>query len=145
MKARIHVGILSLLLVSIGLASPSLAQNQGNSPMSEQQAREQCQEMLAKHQEMQQEMAAMDARLEELVQAMNNANGEERIEAMTTVINEMVAQRQDMHDMMAEMGPGMMGHMMMHMHPEMMENGVCPMMQRQHPRGGPPGQMRQDR
>jgi peptidoglycan hydrolase CwlO-like protein len=140
MKTRIGLsGMLLLLLVSIGLATPALAQNR---PMTPQQMQEKCEEMMAKHQQMQQEMAAMDARLEELVQQMNAATGEARVDAMAEVINELFEQRRDMHEMMMEMGPGMMGHMMMHMNPEMME--MCPMMQR-HPHGGPPGQMRQDR
>jgi hypothetical protein len=138
MKARIDLpGMLLLLLVGIGLAAPALAQNR---PMTPQQMQEKCQEMMARHQEMQQEMAAMDARLEELVVQMNAASGEARVDAMAAVINELIEQRRDMHEMMAEMGPGMMGHMMMHMDPETME--MCPMMQRQHPRGGPPGQQR---
>jgi hypothetical protein len=143
MRARIHIiCMLTFLLGSIALASPGLAQDPARLGKSPQQMQEKCQEMMAKHQEMQQEMAAMDARLEELVKKMNAAEGEERIDAMAAVINELIEHRRDMHDMMMEMGPGMMGHMMMHMHPEMMEDGemMCPMMQRQHPRGGPPGQ-----
>jgi hypothetical protein len=148
MQARIHLlWLLTFLLGNIGLASPVLAQDPDRPGMSRQHMQEKCEDMMAKHQEMQQEMAAMDARLEELVQQMNAVTGEARVDAMAAVINELFEQRRDMHEMMTEMGPGMMGHMMMHMHPEMMENGemICPMMQRQHPWGGPPGQQRQER
>jgi hypothetical protein len=137
MRKLLLVWMLMFAAGSIGVVPAAFGQ-----PPDRQQMQEKCQEMMEKHQQMQQEMAAMDARLEELVQQMNAATGEARIDAMAAVINELVEQRQDMHEMMMEMGPGMMGHMMMHMDPEMMQ--MCPMMQR-HPHGGPPGQMRQDR
>lgn len=145
MRATIPIlCVLTFIFGSLGLASPGFAQNPDQPTMSRQQMQEKCQEMMVKHQEMREEMAAMDARLEELVQQMNAATGEARVDAMAAVINELIEQRREMHDMMAEMGPGMMGHMMMHMDPEMMEDGemICPMMRRQHPRGGPPGQQR---
>jgi hypothetical protein len=137
MKRILLVCLVVFAVGSIGVIPAAFAQ-----PPDRQQMLEKCQEMMERHQQMQQEMAAMDARLEGLVQQMNAATGEERIDAMAAVINELIEHRREMHEMMMEMGPGMMGHMMMHMDPEMME--MCPMMQR-HPHGGPPGQMRQNR
>lgn len=133
-----------LIAGSMSFVTPASGQAPDRPKISPQQMQEKCQEMMAKHEEMQQEMAAMDARLGALLQQMNAASGEERIDAMAAVLNELIEQRRDMHEMMMEKGPGMMRHMMMHMHPEMMEDGemMCPMMQREHPRGGPPGQQR---
>jgi hypothetical protein len=132
-----------LIAGSVSFVPPASGQVPDRPKVSPQQMQEKCQEMMARHQEMQQEMAAMDARLEQLVQQMNAATGEARIDAMAAVINELFEQRQMMHEMMMEMGPGMMGQMMMHMDPEMME--MCPMMQNRHPHGVPPGQLRQGR
>jgi len=52
------------------------------------------------------------ARLDRLVQAMNQATGSKKTEAMAAVINELVAQRRAMHQHMQQMmGPGgMMDH-----------------------------------
>ncbi len=91
---------------------------------------EKCQEMGEKHEAMQQKMAEQNERLHERVEAMNAATGEEKVEAIATVINELIEQRQSMHDMMMKMGPEMMHHMMEHMNPDMMGEMMkdCPMM-----------------
>lgn len=91
---------------------------------------EKCQEMGKKHEAMQQKMAERDARLQERVEAMNAATGEEKVDAIAAVINELIEQRQAMHDMMMKMGPDMMRHMMEHMHPDMTDEMMekCPMM-----------------
>ena len=52
-------------------------------------------------------MEASDARLDQLVQAMNGATGQKKVDAMAAVINEMVAQRKTMRGHMRHMmGPG---------------------------------------
>lgn len=43
------------------------------------------------------EMAAMDERLNALVATMDAAKGDEKVEAMAAVINELVSQRAEMH------------------------------------------------
>jgi hypothetical protein len=45
------------------------------------------------HARMRAQMQEHDARLEELVSAMNSAQGEAKIEAIAAVVNELVAQR----------------------------------------------------
>lgn len=49
---------------------------------------------------------ASDARLDSLVQAMNHATGNKKVQAMAAVINELVEQRRAMHEHMRQV----MGH-----------------------------------
>ena len=51
-------------------------------------------------------MEASDARLDQLVQAMNSATGQKKVDAMAAVINELITQRKQMR-----------GHMRQMMHP----------------------------
>jgi len=62
-----------------------------------------CEQMMA-------EMKNMDARLTEKVAAMNAAGGNEKIEAMAAVINELAAQRKTMQEHMMSRHEGMMSH-----------------------------------
>ncbi len=79
-----------------------------------------CQAMMAKKQEMQNKLQAMDATLDKLVAEMNAAKGSKEVDAlekpMAAVLNELVAQRKALRSMMMEMQPAMMAHMMHHMH-----------------------------
>jgi hypothetical protein len=55
-------------------------------------------------------MEASDARLDQLVQTMNSATGQKKVDAMAAVINELIAQRKQMRghmrQMMGRLGPG---------------------------------------
>ena len=88
-----------------------------------------CEAMMAKKQEMQDKLQAMDATLDKLVAEMNAAKGSKEVDAlekpMAAVINELVAQRKALRSMMMEMQPAMMHHMHMHGAKGAME---CPMM-----------------
>jgi hypothetical protein len=89
--------------------------------------------MMAHHKEMMAKMEAADARLDELVKAMNAATGSRKTNAVAAVVNELVAQRKQMRDQMMAMQPEMMTHMMGHMRMGMMkcmEESMtkCPMM-----------------
>ena len=79
-----------------------------------------CQGMMAKKQEMQDKLQAMDATLDKLVAEMNAAKGSKDVDAlekpMAAVLNELVTQRKALRSMMMEMQPAMMAHMMHHMH-----------------------------
>jgi type II secretory pathway component PulM len=69
-------------------------------------------DMMQKHQQMMTEMKAADAKLDELVGAMNAATGDAKVTAMAQVINELARQHQVMHQrmgMMDQMTMGMMG------------------------------------
>ena len=67
-------------------------------------------DMMKMHQQMMADMRAADARLDELVKAMNAATGEARLSAIVQAVNELAAQQRGMH---AHMG-------MMHQHMGMM-------------------------
>jgi hypothetical protein len=69
-------------------------------------------DMMQSHQQMMADMKAGDAKLDELVRAMNAATGEAKVTAMAQVINELAKQHQAMHQrmgMMDQMTMGMMG------------------------------------
>ena len=48
-------------------------------------------------------MEASDARLDQLVRAMNSATGQKKVDAMAAVINELIAQRKTMRGHMRQM------------------------------------------
>jgi hypothetical protein len=97
---------------------------------------EKCQQMQAHHQQMQDEIKAMDARLGEKLTVMNAAKGNDKVEAMAAVINELAAQRKTMHERRMG-GHGMMmgGGMGQH---GMMSMADCPMMPMKHGEGSEP-------
>jgi len=69
-------------------------------------------DMTKMHDAMMAEMKAADARLDALVNDMNKATGEDRIAALTAVVNEMVRQHKGMHARMGEMQQMMGGRAM---------------------------------
>ncbi len=89
-----------------------------------------CNQMMQMHQKMMQDMQAMDSKLDTLVQQMNSATGQAKVDATAAVVNEMVAQRKQMREGMEKMQSQMMEHMAEHMASgagKAMMN--CPMMQ----------------
>ena len=66
----------------------------------------------AKHEKMMAEMKAMDARLDENLAVMNAAKGDQKVEAMAAVINELVSQRKEMRENFGPMHHGRRGPMM---------------------------------
>lgn len=88
-----------------------------------------CQAMMAARQKTMEEMKAMDAKLDGLVQTMNSATGQAKTDATAAVVSELVAQRKTMRERMEKMQGGMMQHMMEHMQMGG-EKGMmgCPMM-----------------
>lgn len=68
----------------------------------------------------------MDAKLQGLVDTMNKATGQAKIDAMAAVINELIAQRTAMRDEMHEMMMHHMGEAKGHSMEHSMEG--CPMM-----------------
>jgi outer membrane murein-binding lipoprotein Lpp len=93
---------------------------------------EKCKEMMAKHDQMEAEMKAMDARLDEKVAAMNDAKADQKIEAMAAVITEFASQRKEMREKMGQMHHGKMCMMMC----PMMGQGGGPMAIRGRHHGG---------
>ena len=86
----------------------------------------------ARHEKMMADMKAMDTRLDEKVAAMNAAKGDQKVEAMAAVINELVSQRKEMK---ANMGPMHHGMKCPKMGPSTTMPPDCPMMK--HHRGVP--------
>ena len=89
--------------------------------------------MMAKKQEMQDKVQAMDATMDKLVAEMNAAKSSKEVDAlekpMAAVINELVVQRKALRSMMMEMQPAMMAHMAHHMHMHGTKGAMeCPMM-----------------
>ena len=68
-------------------------------------------DMMQRHEQMMAEMKASDAKLDELVRAMNNATGEAKITAMAQAITELARQQQTMHRRMGTMDQASMGMM----------------------------------
>jgi hypothetical protein len=88
-----------------------------------------CQSMMAAHAKAMEQMKAMDAKLDTLVQSMNTATGPAKVDAVAAVVTELVSQRTTMRESMAHLQGGMMQHMMEHMQaggPKGMMD--CPMM-----------------
>ena len=104
-------------------------------------ASDQSEAMAQMHQQMMARMKDGDTRLAELSEAMNDASGQAKTDAMADLLNEMVAQRRSMHEHMMPMHERMMQHMMEHMAaamPEEMRKAMhesmmqCPMMKHVH-------------
>jgi hypothetical protein len=138
------VALLAVAHASTALASPlQPGAREAAGQMSEQQMMERCKQAMAQHEQMMSRMKAADAALDELVSRMNAASGDEKVEAMAAVVNEIVTQRRAMHSHMMQMHEHMMSHMTEHMHMGDMQAmrrsmQACPMM-----RGmPPPGQNR---
>jgi len=66
-------------------------------------------QMKARHEEWMRQLGAMDARMDALVVAMNSAQGQAKVDAMSAAIGELVAQRKQMTGMIVE-GMAMMHH-----------------------------------
>ena len=87
-----------------------------------------CPAMMAARERMTSEMRSADAKLDELIAAMNAAKGEAKVEALAQVVTEMAEQRKNAMGKMMAMQPEMMQHMrngMMEGNEKAME---CPMM-----------------
>lgn len=101
-----------------------------------------CQAMMAKKQEIQDKMQAMDATLDRLVAEMNAAAGSKEVDAMekpiAAVLNELVAQRKASRAMAAQKESSMMSHMMGHMKAK--GSMECPMMKAEHMHGSKSGE-----
>ncbi|MFV2072050.1 MAG: hypothetical protein ACC742_05280 [Thermoanaerobaculales bacterium] len=69
------------------------------------------QKMMQKSEQMKKHCKMMDAKVDELANAMNSAEGESKIEAMTALLNELVSQRKMMHEKMMKMRGKMMSKM----------------------------------
>ena len=95
-------------------------------PSADMSAR--CKAMMAEHEKMMAEMKTTDQRLDDLVGKMNAASGQAKVDAVATVVTEMVAQRKIMRDRMMQMRQRMMNHVGEHMQAGGESMAMCPMM-----------------
>ena len=108
-----------LTLVPAGAAVQLSARQQSPSPTVQQEhsqmpgAKPNMQDMAKMHQQMMSDMKAADARLDQLVQQMNSASGDAKVNATAAVVTELVRQQKAMHEEMGKMHEHMMGSMMM--------------------------------
>jgi hypothetical protein len=104
---------LFILAIIILVVSVTLAQQPSGSPPTQPSMQmgqmSGCQGMMQSMQKMPAALNEMDARLAPLVAEMNKATGSEKVDRMAAVLNEMTAQRKQMHDQVAGMMSGMMG------------------------------------
>ncbi|NOZ93862.1 MAG: hypothetical protein GXP47_03845 [Acidobacteria bacterium] len=149
MKRNHNRHILTALALGLLLGAPlAIAQTSENTPskgmqqmghemMHEQKAQGQkmegdmpakCKAMMEKKKEMMAKCKMMDAKLDELAAAMNTATGQQKIDAMAALLNELVQQRKNMHTMMMQMQKGMMSGMMGGMSKD--AKSKCTMMQK---------------
>jgi hypothetical protein len=109
---------LAITLFMGGLAQQAVAKGQATPPAATGQAAPaaapgQMADMMARRQAMMTEMHAANQKLDDLVAKMNAAGGNDRIDAMAAVINELVAQHKNMGaSMMSMSGMMSMGKMM---------------------------------
>jgi hypothetical protein len=97
---RAVVRFLAPLAILLFTAGPMAAEAQPRRSRQPPPAMaERCRAMMA-------DMKAMDARLEEKRSAMNAAQGNEKINAMAALLDELVSQRKAMHEKMGAMPMG---------------------------------------
>lgn len=72
---------------------------------------EERQRMMEEHQKMLSKLESDQADLDKKIEQMNSSTGQEKIDAMSAVINEMSSQRKEMITHMASMQKRMMAHM----------------------------------
>jgi hypothetical protein len=144
MMRRVLIPIALALALAIFAATSAVAGRDTQPPPAQQHEHGQkpgmdkpgmqasCEEMMARHQKMMEEMKAMDGRLDGLVQKMNTAQGQAKVDATAAAVSEFVQHRKTMHERMMTMHQGMMGHMMGHMAEGKESMGACPMMTMMH-------------
>ena len=92
------------LVTAVAAQAPS---SQGSEPRD--QAPSNMQDMMKMHDQMMAEMKAADSRLDALVKEMNAASGDTKVNAVATVVTELVRQQKSMHERMGQMHQQMMG------------------------------------
>jgi len=124
----------ALLIAPPGLRAQTPAESHGKQHTQVKEGSpkmEDCQAMMADRERMMSEMRSADAKLDELIAAMNASKGEAKVEALARVVTEMAEQRKKTMSNMMSMQPKMMEHMMQHMGKGMMEGNEqameCPM------------------
>jgi len=79
------------------------------SPQPREQSPSNMQDMMKMHEQMMAEMKAADSKLDALVKQMNATTGDAKVNAVATVVAELVRQHRSMHERMGQMHQQMMG------------------------------------
>lgn len=86
--------------------------NQGNMGTDTGKAKSHREDWRERHKKFQQEIDSMDQRLDQKIAVMNSAQGDQKVSAMSDVLNELVAQRHEFRRMFASMHANRMAHRM---------------------------------
>ncbi len=121
-RTRVLVLLVTVVVVGLTVATLMAAEATGEKV----EGTTPCAAAARHHEAMQSKLAAMDARLDEMVAAMNDAEGDAKVEAMAGVINELVAQRATLRSVAQKAGQVDMHHLMWHLHDGHHDKG-CPM------------------
>jgi len=97
------------MLIFGGIAALALAAGVAGS--QETAAKPDMHAMMAGQHQMMMSMQASDKKIDDLIAQLNAAKGNDRIDKLVAVVNELVAERKQMMTMMSMHG-GMMDHMM---------------------------------
>jgi hypothetical protein len=134
LRASMRRAAPAAIVVAVLFAGATVAQGQtvppaggqGQSQPSMTVDETQAKAMMAERQKMMESMRALDQKLNALVAKVNTTHGEAKIDAVATVVRELVAQRTQMHGQMEAMQTRMTNHMMQHM--MSMQGGMMGMM-----------------
>ncbi len=86
--------------------------NQGNMGTDTGKAKSTKQDWREQHRKFQEEVNSMNQRLDQKIAAMNSAQGDQKISAMSDVLNELVTQRHEFQRMFSSMHGKRMAHRM---------------------------------
>ncbi len=105
--------VLAIVVLAVGSAIVAQQPGAGQQPQMPMQMGQMgqmngCMSMMQGMQKMPAALKEMDDRLAPLVADMNKATGAEKVDRMAAVLNEMTAQRKQMHDQISGMMSGMM-------------------------------------
>lgn len=114
MKQTLSLGLAAIVLATgayveaVGAGEPTPAQHEQHHAqpapeVKETPAASQSCQMLASAQQLAAELEAMDGKLADLAARMNAAAGADRLDATVAVVNELLAQRQQLREKMAPM------------------------------------------
>ena len=123
--------IITLVACALGFVPGAFAQDSSKSSSDTHHERmkhgesDSCEHMMKMHQQVQERMQAMDDELSTLVQKMNQAQGQEKVDAIASVVNKELEQRKEMRTMMAKEHRREMRHAMGHM--QRGDMAKCPM------------------
>jgi len=92
------------LVTDVAAQAPA---SQGSQPGG--QSPSNMQNMMKMHEQMTAEMKAADSKLDALVKEMNAVSGDGKVNAVATVVTELVRQQKSMHDRIGQMHEQMMG------------------------------------